>query len=92
VLERHFPEIGASQPEVPARHCSEAGLAEQAIGYWVKAGQQSLARSAAMEAAAQLRELLRDAGDSAAAEVHFHTAPASSASDRTNRSSSWGRS
>jgi predicted ATPase/class 3 adenylate cyclase len=56
VLERHFPEIVVSQPEVAARHCSEAGFAEQAIGYWLKAGQQSLARSAAMEAAAQLRK------------------------------------
>jgi predicted ATPase len=55
-LERRFPEIAAAQPEVAARHCTEAGLAEEAIGYWLKAGQQSLARSAAMEAAAQLRK------------------------------------
>jgi len=63
VLERHFPQIVASQPEVAARHCSEARLAEQAIGYWLKAGQQSLARSAAMEAAAQLRKGLAQLSD-----------------------------
>jgi tetratricopeptide (TPR) repeat protein len=34
----------------------EAGLAEKAVIYWLKAGQQSLARSATTEAAAQLRK------------------------------------
>ena len=33
-----------------AQHCAEAGLAEKAIGYWLKAGQQALARSATTEA------------------------------------------
>src|SRR4029077_16164711 len=37
-----------------ARHCSEAGLIEKAAGLWGKAGQQSQARSALAEAAAQL--------------------------------------
>jgi class 3 adenylate cyclase len=55
-LEAQFSEIVEAQPEVLARHCTEAGLAEEAIGYWLKAGQQSLARSAAMEATAQLRK------------------------------------
>ena len=53
-LERQFPDFIAGQPEIAARHCSEAGLAEKAIGYWLKAGRQSLARSAEVEAAAQL--------------------------------------
>jgi predicted ATPase len=55
-LEDRFPEIALVQPALLARHCTEAGLAEQAIGYWLKAGQQALARSAMREAAAQLRK------------------------------------
>jgi hypothetical protein len=39
---------------VLARHCTEAGLIEKAAGLWGKAGQQSQARSALAEAAAQL--------------------------------------
>ncbi len=34
----------------------EAGLAEKAVAYWLKAGQQALARSAMAEAVAQLRK------------------------------------
>src|SRR6202040_2840737 len=39
-LEREFPEIAENQPELLARHCTEAGLIELAIGYWLKAGQR----------------------------------------------------
>lgn len=55
-LENHFPDIVAAQPALLARHCSEAGLSEKAVGYWLKAGQQSLAHFAMTEAAAQLRK------------------------------------
>ena len=58
VLESRFPEIAESQPELLARHCTEAGLIEQAANLWGKAGQRSLERSAAMEAAAQLTRAL----------------------------------
>ena len=34
------------QPELLARHCTEAGLIEKAAGFWGKAGQRSLERSA----------------------------------------------
>jgi class 3 adenylate cyclase/predicted ATPase len=53
-LERHFPDIAATQPQLIAQHCAQAGLIEQSIGYWLKAGQQSVARSAMAEAVAQL--------------------------------------
>ena len=53
-LERQFPEIVASDPALLAQHCAEAGFNEKAVGYWVTAGQQALARSAMMEAVAQL--------------------------------------
>jgi predicted ATPase len=55
-LEDHFPDIVASQPALLARHCSEAGLSEKAVAYWLKAGQQALANFAMTEAAAQLRK------------------------------------
>jgi class 3 adenylate cyclase/predicted ATPase len=57
-LESQFAEIAERQPELLARHCSEAGLIEKAAGLWGKAGQRSLERSALMEAAAQLTQAL----------------------------------
>jgi len=57
-LESHFGEIAENQPEILARHCTEAGLTEKAAGLWGKAGQQSLARSALVEAAEQLNRAL----------------------------------
>jgi predicted ATPase len=53
-LESQFAEIAENQPEVLARHCTEAGLIEKASGLWGKAGQRSLARSALVEAVEQL--------------------------------------
>jgi class 3 adenylate cyclase len=58
VLERQFPEIAGSQPEVLARHNTEAGAIERAAGFWGKAGQRSLERSALHEAAEQLTRAL----------------------------------
>ena len=55
-LEDRFPEIVLAQPALLAQHCAEAGLAEKAVVYWLKAGQQALARSAMTEAVAQLRK------------------------------------
>jgi predicted ATPase len=55
-FEHQFPDIVMAQPALLARHCTEAGLAEKAVVYWLKAGQQTLARSATTEAAAQLRK------------------------------------
>jgi len=55
-LEDQFPEIVVAQPALLARHYVEAGLAERAVVYWLKAGQRALARSATTEAAAQLRK------------------------------------
>ena len=55
-LEARFPETAETQPALLAHHFTEAGLAEQAVGYWLKAGQQALSRSAMVEAVAQLRK------------------------------------
>ena len=57
-LESQFTEIAESQPELLARHCTEAGLIEKAAGLWGKAGQRSLARSALVEAMEQLTRAL----------------------------------
>jgi predicted ATPase len=53
-LEVQFPEIVAAQPALLAHHCTEAGLAEKAVKYRTNAGHQALARSAMIEAEAQL--------------------------------------
>ena len=53
-LESQFTEIAENQPELIARHCTEAGLIEKATEFWGKAGQRSLQRSAAVEASEQL--------------------------------------
>ena len=57
-LESQFAEIAERQPELLARHCTEAGLIEKAAGLWGKAGQRSLERSALVEAIAQLTHAL----------------------------------
>jgi predicted ATPase len=54
VLEDQFPETAATQPELVAHHCTEAGLMAQAVGYWQRAGQRALERSANLEAVAHL--------------------------------------
>jgi class 3 adenylate cyclase/predicted ATPase len=54
VLQTQFAEIAESQPELLARHCTEAGLIDKAAAFWGKAGQRSLARSALVEAVEQL--------------------------------------
>jgi hypothetical protein len=55
VIEERFPRIVLAQPALFARHCAEGGLAEKSVGYWLKAGQQELARSAIAEAVTLLR-------------------------------------
>ncbi len=57
-LENQFADIAESQPELLAKHCTEAGLIEKAAGLWGKAGQRSLERSALVEAAEQLTRAL----------------------------------
>ncbi len=44
------PETVETQPELLAHHYTEAGLAAQAVGYWQKAGQRTMERSAYAEA------------------------------------------
>ena len=57
-LESQFPEIAENQPELLVRHYTEAGLIEKAAGFWGKAGQRSLERSALVEALGQFTRAL----------------------------------
>jgi len=62
-LQSGFPEVAQSEPEVLARHFTEAGVVQAAIDYWLKAGHLALSRSANAEAVKHLRrgiELLHD--------------------------------
>jgi class 3 adenylate cyclase/tetratricopeptide (TPR) repeat protein len=57
-LETQFADVAEQQPELLARHCTEAGLIEKAASLWGKAGQRSLARSALIEAVELLTRAL----------------------------------
>jgi class 3 adenylate cyclase/predicted ATPase len=57
-LENQFVEIAQSQPELVARHATEAGQIDKAAHLWAKAGQRSLDRSALVEAAAQITQAI----------------------------------
>jgi class 3 adenylate cyclase/tetratricopeptide (TPR) repeat protein len=54
-IETRFARRFEAQPEIVARHFSEAGLPEKAMGYWLQAGRLASARSANVEAIAHLR-------------------------------------
>ena len=58
VLEDQFAEKSESQPELLAHHCTQADFIEKAIHYWYTAGRQAMARSAMVEALAQLTRAL----------------------------------
>jgi predicted ATPase/class 3 adenylate cyclase len=58
VLTARFPEMVERQPEIAAHHYTEAGLNDEAIGYWQRAGQQALQRSAYAEAISHLTRAL----------------------------------
>jgi predicted ATPase/class 3 adenylate cyclase len=49
-LEEKFSEVADAQPEVLARHYTEAGLFEKAVDYWYRAGRLASERSALTEA------------------------------------------
>jgi len=80
VLEARFADTVEAQPEVLARHYTEAGLALQAIAYWRRAGERAAKRSANLEAIAHFRrglemiEALPDRADHAGEELNLLTA------------------
>jgi class 3 adenylate cyclase/tetratricopeptide (TPR) repeat protein len=58
VLEREFPEIRDTQPEVLAHHYTQAGLAPDAIAWWRRAALAAMQRWANVEAVAHLDRAL----------------------------------
>jgi class 3 adenylate cyclase/tetratricopeptide (TPR) repeat protein len=58
-LESRFADIAERQPEMLARHFTEAALVDRAIDYWLKAGHLALRRSANAEAVKHLRQGIR---------------------------------
>jgi predicted ATPase len=68
ILDQDFPDTKENNPEIIARHYTEAGVASEAIDYWQRAGNRAAKRSANQEAvshfrrAKQLIESLPDRG------------------------------
>jgi predicted ATPase len=59
VLDERFPEVMATQPELLAHHAAEAGMLNQAVDYWLAAGERALRTSANIEAIKHLSQGLR---------------------------------
>jgi class 3 adenylate cyclase/predicted ATPase len=55
-LASRFPEVAETQPELLARHFSEAKLVEPAVGYWLRAAKRGVERSANVEAVTHARQ------------------------------------
>jgi class 3 adenylate cyclase/predicted ATPase len=58
ILRDQFAATAAAEPELLAHHFTQAGLTEAAVEWWGTAGQRSLARSALLEGAEQLKRAL----------------------------------
>ena len=56
MLEGQFTEIAENQPEILARHLTEAGRTERAVEQWLKAGRRAAGRSAYVEAIAHFKQ------------------------------------
>ena len=50
VIAEQFGDIAETQPEIVARHFTEAELYDEAVAYWLKAGQRSTQRSSNLDA------------------------------------------
>jgi len=53
-LESRFPETAQTLPELLAHHFTEAGMLEEGVSYWLKAGLRCIERSANVEAIGHL--------------------------------------
>jgi class 3 adenylate cyclase/tetratricopeptide (TPR) repeat protein len=60
-LEARFPEVAANEPELLAHHFGEAGLADPACDYRMRAGDRAVSRSAYQEATAHFAAGLKSA-------------------------------
>lgn len=55
-LERLFPKVAELQPELLARHYTEAGQAQPAVAAWQKAAERAVARGALVEAEGHFKD------------------------------------
>ncbi|WP_264296839.1 AAA family ATPase [Mesorhizobium sp. B1-1-8] len=70
-LEAEFAEIAEAEPETVAQHYTLAGLADQGVPWWLRAGQRAMARSANREAAAHFAKGLELAASLPASETRL---------------------
>ena len=59
VLDERFQEVAVAQPELLAHHSAEGGMVDQAVDYWLAAGERALRTSANIEAIKHLSQGLR---------------------------------
>ncbi len=69
VLQALAPELAEREPEVLARHYTEAGFAERAVDLWLAAGRRAAERSANLEAIGHLTKGLAVLADLPAGEA-----------------------
>jgi len=62
-LANRFPDIAKQHPELVAEHFSAAGRADQAVNFWLRAGQLAVGRAANHEAITHLNRGLMLAGE-----------------------------
>jgi class 3 adenylate cyclase/tetratricopeptide (TPR) repeat protein len=62
VLVERFPALAESLPAVIAQHFTDAGMASEAVGHWLKAGRLAAARSANREAVSCFEQALAALG------------------------------
>jgi len=80
VLEKQFPNVVETEPEILAHHYTEAGQIDASVTYWRRAGQRAVERSANVEAiihlgkALQLVEELPEAAERDHQEFAIHIA------------------
>ena len=58
MLEKSFPDIVDTEPEIVAHHFTEAKLVPQAIDYWEKAATRAIERSTYAEAVGHLKKAI----------------------------------
>jgi class 3 adenylate cyclase/predicted ATPase len=91
ILRDHFADTAAAEPEALAHHFTQAGLTDQAIEWWGKAGDQALHRCAFPEAISHLGKAIEMA-DQAGNNPTSRPAPAAaSAGQRLKLQTSYGQ-
>ena len=70
VMPEQFAELAESQPELLAHHCTQAGMAAQALVHWERAARRAASRSAHLEAINHVQNALQLLASAAIPEAH----------------------